>query len=151
MSCVIADFEQTGLLPCGVHWAAWAELEARYGLNTHRKKLLSGLRRGILSLRSARCRALYLDGSFVTAKALPTDYDACWEMAGVDIRLVDPVLLDFSNRRAAQKLKYLGEYFPASARAESKHPFRVYLDFFQVDKELGVSKGIVGLKVQECL
>ena len=80
-----------------------------------------------------------LDGSFVSAKALPADYDAAWETAGVDPDRLDPVLLDFDNRRAAMKAKYLGDLFPASAFAA---PGVVYRDFFGTDRN-GVDKGVV--------
>jgi len=80
-------------------------------------------------------------------KDFPSDYDACWEMAGVDPGLLDPVLLDFSNRRAAQKAKYHGEFFPASAMAEVTSPFRTFLNFFQVDKLSGDKKGLIGLNL----
>jgi hypothetical protein len=52
-------------------------------------------------------------------------------------------LLDFTNRRAAQKAKYSGELFIA---AETAGPAGVrFLDFFQCDKKTGDSKGIVAL------
>jgi len=88
-----------------------------------------------------------LDGSFVTEKDYPGDYDACWEMAGVDPGLLDPTFLDFRNRRSAQKAKYLGEFFPASATAEIKSPFRTFVNFFQVDKLTGAKKGIIGINL----
>ena len=110
---VIPDFENTGLLPAGVHWAPWDEIMKRYGINDHRLRLLGGLQRGIAMLRFAGCRTLYLDGSFVTAKTFPSDYDACWETDSVDLRLLDPVFFDFTNFRAAQKAKYFGEFFLA--------------------------------------
>ena len=80
-----------------------------------------------------------LDGSFVTAKVLPGDYDGAWEPAGVDPARLDPVLLDFTNRRAAMKAKYLGDLFPASFEAA---PGMVYRDFFKTDRN-GVEKGVV--------
>ncbi len=144
---VIPAFESTGLLPPGVHWAPWLEIEQRFGTNAHRIKLLSGLHRAVLSLQAAKCSVVYLDGSFVTAKSIPTDYDACWESFGVTFNALDPVFLDFSNRRAAQKAKYFGEFFPAVERAETVSPFRIYLNFFQIDKDTGAAKGIVGLKI----
>ena len=49
------------------------------------------------------------------------------------------VLLDFSNRRAAMKAKYLGDLFPASAFAA---PGVLYRDFFRTDRN-GVEKGVV--------
>ena len=78
-------------------------------------------------------------GSFISEKALPNDYDAAWETAGVDPYRLDPVLLDFSNGRAAMKAKYLGELFPASALAAAGV---LYRDFFQRDRN-GVPKGVL--------
>ena len=66
------------------------------------------------SLRRAGCRIFYIDGSFVTSKESPNDFDACWEEAGVEPELLDPVLLRFDAGRAEQKARYLGELFPAS-------------------------------------
>ena len=56
----------------------------------------------------AGCRTVYLNGSFVTSKTFPNDYDACWEEAGVDPAALDPVLLTFDPGRATQKAKYMG-------------------------------------------
>jgi hypothetical protein len=86
---------------------------------------------------------LYLNGSFATAKAVPGDFDGCWDAAGVDAALLDPVLLDFRNRRAAQKAKYGGELFIASLPATPAGT--VFLDFFQRDKATGDPKGIVAI------
>jgi len=83
----------------------------------------------------------YLDGSFVTAKPHPNDYDACWDALGVNPQLVDPVLFDFRSGRAAQKAKYKGELFPADFSAGIGG--RTFLEFFQVDKSTGNPKGIV--------
>ena len=91
------------------------------------------------NLAAAGGEELLLDGSFVTAKSRPGDYDGAWETVGVDPDRVDPVLLDFSNRRAVMKAKYLGDLFPASAMAA---PGVLYRDFFKTDRN-GVEKGIV--------
>ena len=55
------------------------------------------------------------------------------------VRLLDPVLVDFSNLRAAQKAKYFGEFFPAHLPAERSAPYRMFLDFFQTDKGTGTA------------
>lgn len=91
---------------------------------------------------------LYLDGSFVTDKeaiygVAPDDYDGCWEPRGVEPALLDPVLLDFNNKRAAQKAKFGGELFPSTTFAAPHGP--TYLEFFQVDKRTGLPKGIISL------
>jgi hypothetical protein len=111
------------------------------------RRLCDGFTRGVIVLREAGCSTVYLDGSFVTSKEFPGDYDACWEIDGVNVANLDPVLKDFSNRRVAQKTKFGGEFFPAQARAEESSPFRTFFDFFQIDKETGVPKGIVGIKL----
>jgi hypothetical protein len=54
-----------------------------------------------------------LDGSFVTTKERPGDFDACWDIRFVDDAVLDPTFLDFSQGRAAQKRRFLGEFFPA--------------------------------------
>ncbi len=145
---MIPEFQPNGLLPKGIHWALWEEIEKRFGTNSHRRHLLRGFERAVDALSLAGCRALYLDGSFVTVKPTPNDYDACWEIAGVRRADLDPVFLDFRNGRAGQKLKYLGEFFPAHAPASLSVPLAIYLNFFQVDKDTGEPKGLVGLKLQ---
>lgn len=143
---VIPVFDQTGNLPSGIYWASWKEFEKRFGTNLRRKELLTGLKRVILVLRKAGCQTVFVDGSFVTAKELPGDFDACWSVKGVNPDLLDPVLLDFSNGRATQKAKYGGELFPAElVEGASGKPF---LDFFQIDKNTGNPKGIVGLRLK---
>lgn len=104
---------------------------------------MAGLRDALEDLKRAGCRTVYLDGSFVTIKVIPNDYDACWDESGVAPYLLDPVLLTFDARRAAQKVKYMGELFPASVIANTGG--LSFLDFFQTDKETGNPKGIVAI------
>jgi len=70
-------------------------LEAAFGTTQWRRQLLSGLRAALEALRVAGCRRAYVDGSFVTAKEVPGDFDGCWEAEDVDPDALDPVLLDF--------------------------------------------------------
>lgn len=97
-------------------------------------------------LRAAGCTTAYLDGSFITTKRRPGDFDVCWEMQGVNGRLLDPVLLDFSSGRAAQKAKYAGEFFPAETVEFASG--MTFLEFFQTDKETGQAKGIVAIDLR---
>jgi hypothetical protein len=129
----------TGYLPRGVYKASWAEITPSFAGNSHRALLISGLERALRNFAGAGCRVILLDGSFVSIKVLPADYDAAWEPYGVDPNLLDPVLLDFSNKRAAMKLKYGGEFFPASSYAVAGV---LYRDFFQKDQN-GVPKGVL--------
>jgi hypothetical protein len=144
---VIPPFDRTtGNLPPGVHEATWEEILGRYGYTPRRLALLAGLKAALDTLRLAGCGREYIDGSFVTAREVPNDFDACWEMMGVDFaRLdqLDPVLLDWRDRRAAQKAKFEGELFIAESAAD---PWGTpYLEFFQRDRDTGVPKGIVAI------
>lgn len=143
---MIPPFEASGNLPLGVHAATWQEVARRFGLTPHRRALLAGLHAALVNLRTAGCQRAYIDGSFVTAKRRPNDFDGCWDMASVDPERLDVVLLTFDRGRAAQKAKYRGELFPAQFPASPSGT--TYLEFFQLDKE-GTPKGIVAIDLQE--
>ena len=130
---------RTGYLPPGIHAANWCEVVGHFGGNTHRERLIGALLTTCRKLAAAGCKELLLDGSFVTAKVLPGDYDATWETAGVDLNRLDPVLLDLNHPRAAMKAKFIGDIFPASAQAA---PGVLFRDFFRTDRN-GVRKGVV--------
>lgn len=142
----IPAFTSEGDLPPGIHQATWGELYQRFGINDKRLELLDGLYRALLSLKNAGCQIAYIDGSFVTTKDQPGDFDAAWEEMGVDLDKVDPVLLDFDNLRFAQKQKYGGELFLAN---ESSGQYGgVILDFFQQRRDKG-KIGIVKIELSD--
>jgi hypothetical protein len=140
---VIPAFDAGGNLPPRIHPASWDEIVTRYATNTRRRELLDGFLDALRSLRHAGCRTAYLDGSLVTTKERPGDFDACWEIAGVDASQLDRELLDFSNRRAAQKARYGGELFPAETAAEPAGT--TFVDYFQRDRDTGEPKGILAI------
>jgi len=144
---VLPDFLKSQLPP-GVHAAGWAEIRDKFGGGAHREHLLDGLRVGGSVLKAVGCPTLWLDGSFVTEKPDPNDFDACWETAGVDIallRTLDPVMLTFDHDRLAQRMKYGGEFFPNVREGASGLLFQ---EFFQRDKTHGGAKGIVELDLR---
>jgi len=91
----------------------------------------------------AGCRRAYVDGSFVTTKEVPGDFDGCWEAEDVDPAALDPVLLDFRHPRATQKAKFGGEMFVANSSATPDGTR--FLDVFQIDKNTGDAKSIVAI------
>ena len=143
---MIPDFEKDGLLPPGVHWATWQEFSDRFGMNEQRRNLLSGLWEAVISLKTAGCQTVYIDGSFVTTKETPVDFDGCWDPADVDPHLLNPVLLRFDRGRATQKAKYGGELFISTMR--NGNPGPLMLEFFQSDKTSGKQKGIVAIDLR---
>ena len=90
---MIPQFDADGLLPPGIHQATWDEVAGTFGNTPWRRRLLDGLEMAIDDLRQAGCRTVYIDGSFVTDKEVPNDFDACWDEEGVAPELLDPVLL----------------------------------------------------------
>ncbi|HEX6666386.1 MAG TPA: hypothetical protein VF081_07315 [Solirubrobacterales bacterium] len=144
---MIPSFNNSGNLPPGIHDADWNELKARFGQSPHRAELLEGLHEALVSLRSAGCRNAYLDGSFVTAKEKPGDFDACWDPKGVVLDELDPVLLDFSDGRRAQKERFRGELFPADVAAEPGGTS--FLEFFQRQRNTEERKGIVKIDLED--
>ncbi len=107
---------------------------------------MDGLRFAIDSLHAAACSRVYLDGSFVTDKEVPGDFDACWDAGSVDPGLLNPVLLDFRDRRAAQKAKFGGELFAARFVAEPAGT--TFLEFFQLDRPTQQPKGIIAIDLE---
>ena len=143
---MIPKFNSDGNLPPGVHWANWQEFAYCFGKTPHRQRLLRGLKSALDSLSKAGCQVVYIDGSFVTKKENPNDFDGCWDIKGVDPELLDPILLNLDNKREKQKAKYQGELFPASGKADVTG--KTYLDFFQIDRN-GNPKGIVAINLGE--
>lgn len=130
------------VLPPGIHWASLAEIETAFATNDPRQKLFAGFSRVLEALAVAGCRRAYLDGSFVTGKEFPGDFDGCWDDDGVSSRRLDPVLLLFDNNRAMQKLIFRGEMFSSTTLADGENTF---LEFFQIEKVTGNAKGIIGI------
>ena len=145
---MIPDFIDIGapwkVLPPGVHSATLEEVEARFVITEHRKKLFAGFKRGAINLQKAGCQTIYLDGSFITEKPVPKDYDVCWDPVNVNGRKVDKTLLTFANKREEQKKVYYGEFFPSSVQADGANTF---LDFFKKDKYTDKAKGIIKIRL----
>jgi hypothetical protein len=146
---MIPEFIDNGgpwkVLPLGIHDSSLDEVKKRFAINKKRKLLYCGFSNACKSLKTAGCKVVYLDGSYVTEKINPGDYDVCWDPSQVNINNLDPIFLDFSNNRKNQKTKYGGEFFPSSFKADGVNTFA---QFFQIDKETGLGKGIIRLQLQ---
>jgi hypothetical protein len=147
---MIPPFDRGGNLPTGVHLATIEEVVARFAATPHRKRLLDGFRAGVKILGAAGCKRVYLDGSFITTKLVPGNFDTLWDPIGVDLRLLqklEPVFFVFDNERVAQKAKFYGEFLPSTATEGGTG--KIFLDFFQEDKETGLPKGIVAINLTQ--
>jgi hypothetical protein len=150
---VIPPFDPaTGNLPPGIHEATWEEIVGRYGTTPYRRQLLEGFRVALDVLRSVGCRRVYLDGSFVTTKEVPGDFDACWETTGVNLPrlgLIAPGFFDLRRGRREQKRRYGGELIHYDPLVETMEP--PILDVFQHDKHTDAPKGIIAIMLGELL
>ena len=133
------------VLPEGIHVVDFETVSVAFATNARRRSQFDGLIRASGNLRDAGCSRLYLDGSYVTGKPWPGDYDACWDPTGVVEDLLDPVFLNFDDDRAAQKAKYLGEFFPSSFLVGEVGT--TFLEFFQIERFSGLKKGIVQVEL----
>ncbi|WP_232504053.1 DUF6932 family protein [Thiomicrospira microaerophila] len=140
------EFEDTGNLPPGIHLASLDEVIEKYGYNPKRAWLIDGLKLLIPKLQVAGCKLIYLDGSFVTSKELPGDYDLCWSLEGVDESKLDLSLVDFSEQgRANMETLYRGDIFPAEIPEGASG--KLFVEFFMTDKNTGDPKGIVAIHI----
>jgi hypothetical protein len=139
---MIPPFDKHGNLPPGIHDATLKEIERRFASGPHRKRLFEGLRCLLENLKSAGCATLYLDGSFITEKELPEDYDCTWDPSGVTAALDKDILKSLEERKA----KYLGDIF-AYMPEQGGFP---YLDYFQKDINDN-TKGIIKIDLRKPL
>ena len=141
----IPPFDENGNLPLGIHYCTWDEFIARFETTPQRTRLLQGLKKAMEHLQAAGCRTIYINGSFVTDKLDPNDFDACWDSNGVEIDYLRdnaPELLNYYDRRLEQKVKYRGELFPSEMLADEAG--MTFLELFQLDKEDN-RKGIIAI------
>ena len=133
------------VLPPGVHQANLREVAASFATNVWRRVLFNGFADASGKLRLAGCPTVYLDGSYVTGKPKPADFDACWDPGGVDPTKLDPVFLRFEKGRAEQKAAFKGEFFPSSMMCADVG--QTFVEFFQLDRFTGKQKGIISISL----
>ena len=140
---MIPPFDDNGNLQPGIHWAEWSEFKERFGTTPKRLRMIQGLQTAMEQLKAAGCRTIYINGSFVTNKTEPGDFDACWDRDDVDINYLRrnaPILLNFYDS-AAQKAKYRGEFFLSDQPVDEG---TISIEFFQRDREQN-PKGIIAI------
>ena len=140
---MMPPFDENGNLPPGVYLATLVEIGAHFAITPHRKRLFSRLRAVAENLKAANCQTLYLNGSFITNKEEPGDFDACWEPLGVNQNL-DPILL---TDRTARKGKYLGDIYP---RIPELTEGLDHLKAWQLDRDDNI-KGIIIIDLRKTL
>ena len=141
----IPTFEPDGNLPPGIHFCTWSEFVDRFGTNLRRQRLISGLKLAMEQLKAAGCQIIYIDGSFVTNKPLPNDFDACWDEDGVDLNYLQTAAPALCSPQQSweQKASYGGEFFRADSIVDESGT--QVIDYFQVDSRTNIRKGIMAI------
>jgi hypothetical protein len=81
----VPDFTPQGLLPAGVHQWSMAEAAAALCTSDHRTNIWTGLEGFVVWAKAlAGPTVLYVDGSYVTDKAVPNDVDVVVDISGCD-------------------------------------------------------------------
>ena len=143
----LPGFDVRGNLPPGEHVASWTECNERYGYTAGRVLILRQIKAWLSHMKASGCRTVYIDGSFVCAKEIPADYDACWDATGVDAALLDGALLVQTEAgRAVIRQRFGGDIRPDLACPPGS--IRPYLRFFQRDRD-GNAKGIVRINLRD--
>lgn len=140
-------FREDGWLLEGHHAATWEEISAHFGgePGSRRNSLLSSL----LSWRDTACAKglagwIILDGSFVSQKDAPGDFDLVFLYDEATEALVKhdaeaQALTDYQAYRAAG---YLGDVFALPASLQRLSPRLGGTDMFDFDRQ-GTRKGVV--------
>jgi hypothetical protein len=143
LTVAIPEFLEDGWLPAGHHAATWEEIIASFGgaSGSRRARLTASL----LELRDALLEfhitgSLLLDGSYVSAKAEPGDFDVLL-IGPADIQVrkdTEPGLARLLDAEVAEKERGYSLFF-----IPQDSPAREMLQtFWDISKE-GVLKGVV--------
>ena len=135
---------KSGYLPIGIHRMSLEQFNGAFAWTMRRRLLLKGFMLAARELERVGCREIIVDGSFVSSKDEPGDWDGAYDPTGVDLASLDPILRKYDDGRRAMRAKYFGDVFPMDAPATSTS---VYIDFFQSDRE-GNGKGVVSIPLK---
>lgn len=135
---MIPKFNEDGYLPKGEHKATLSEIRKRFGSNSQkRKELFEGFKTLMQLLRKHKdkIQKFLLDGSFVTNKKAPEDFDCI---------LIVKNDFDFGSSEAKQLLeaKKLFNAHLFTFVKEDVIRYRRLIDFFEHDRDRK-SKGLL--------
>ncbi|MCC6150108.1 MAG: hypothetical protein IT461_07655 [Planctomycetes bacterium] len=144
----IPELNAEGILPEGLHEATLEEIDevfGRFQRTSQRMELTKQLKEYVGEVRSANvAKALIIDGSYVTAKEVPSDIDMILVLKDdVDLsKDVPPFIYNARSKRMVQKA-YDFDLFPAF---EGDRSYEEFVKLFSKAKDLpGRTKGLLKL------
>lgn len=133
----------TQVLPVGLHYVSLREFRDAFAFNSKRAWLFEGFKAACHDLRVAGCARIFVGGSFVTSKADPSDYDACWDPVGVAADL-EPILYD-ENMLLERRDRYRGDLLIGGC---DPGPLGQWFRYLSKDKVTGEERGMIGIKLK---
>jgi hypothetical protein len=133
---VIPSFEESGVLPPGVHAATLSEIEERFGRQTELRRVQMESIRWVVDLAvRAGVERIVLNGSFVTDIMEPNDVDCALLLAD-----------DYPRDTAASDELIKGLPFMEILRVDAEGFDRLVNRFFATDRH-GVAKGMIEVEL----
>jgi hypothetical protein len=122
-------FTEQGYLPPGIWPLSWPDFCERYGYNSRRINLLSGLMFALKLLIPLGCDTVYIGGSFITDKESPNDIDGCFDGMFINLDLLDPVFTDPDEQKARfgceVRLDYMSQFQSFLQKNSSGQPIGI--------------------------
>ncbi len=142
---MLPELTREGMLPPGIHETTVEEIRRRFGSgNSVRSRLMKGLEAVLRMARKVGASLLYLDGSFVTDKKEPGDWDAALLLpAGARIGSKEAIAL--ADRPEVRK-RYGGDLF--TMMDEDTEVLVHYVERVFVHDRNGREKGLVLLRLR---
>lgn len=147
----LPDYREDGWLPEGHHHTTWEEIAARFGgePGSRRARLLTLLVQWRDAVRAKGMGGLLiLNGSFISRKEEPGDFDCLFIYDDATARLIekDDAALELLSYERSKEKGY-GDIFCLSEAAVREFPKFCHLDMFDTDKVNKKPKGVVELQL----
>ena len=147
----IPSFRDDGWLPEGHHAATWEEIADTLGgePDSIRAKVFAGLLAWRDAVRAKRLSGLViLDGSFVSAKPDPGDFDLLfvYDVASEEVRDRDPKARELLDMMLC-KTRYGGDVVTFSENTARQYPQFFPLDTFDLVKVTMRPKGVLEVRI----
>ena len=144
-------FREDGWLPEGHHAATWQEVALRFGgvADSRRAAILSSLLKWRDAVRAKGMTGLViLDGSFISAKEAPGDFDLffLYDEATEALARNDPEARALTDYQVCRALGFRGDVFALPASLQKLSPLLGGPDMFDFDRQ-GTPKGVVEVMI----
>lgn len=97
----LPEFTAQGFMPPGIHRTSWSEFATRFGTTPRRRDLLVNIEHLLQEARLHRGtqEPVFVGGSFVSKKELPSDFDMTWRISGPEIAALENKSTLLTNRQ----------------------------------------------------